>query len=99
VSKKSIEKAINDYVRSETKGTTFQTGWILCVSLAPQGGDDSGVDSYITVSSEGLPAHTQMGLLQVAEMDLRNLSFLGAMSRVYGMIFGEENDGNGGEPF
>jgi len=40
-----------------------------------------------------------MGLLQVAEMDLRNLSFLGAMSRVYGMIFGEENDGNGGEPF
>jgi hypothetical protein len=40
-----------------------------------------------------------MGLLQVAEMDLRNLSFLGAMSRVYGMIFGKEDDGDGGEPF
>jgi hypothetical protein len=98
VSKKSIETAINDYVRSETQGTTFQTGWILCVSLAPPNGEDNGVDSYITVSSDGLPAHTQMGLLQIAEMDMRNLSMLGALGKSIGFIFGGNDDDGEEEP-
>lgn len=95
MSKKSIETAINDYVRSEMKGATFQTGWILCVSLAPPSGDNGVVDSYMTISSEGLPAHTQLGLLQIAEWDMRNMSLMGAMGRTIGMIFEEEEDEEG----
>ena len=92
MSKKSIETAINDYVRSETKGATFQTGWILCVSLAPPTGDNNVSDSYMSVSSEGLPAHTQLGLLKIAEWDMRNMSMLGSLASSMGIILGRDDD-------
>ena len=92
MSKKSIETAINDYVRSETNGDTFQTGWIICVSLAPGSGEKLPVDSYMTISSDGLPAHTQLGLLKIGEMDLRNLSLLGAMGKVLSFALEEDDE-------
>jgi hypothetical protein len=99
VSKKNIETAINDYVRSETKGATFQTGWILCVSLAPPSGDNSAVDSYISISSDGLPSHSQLGLLKIAEWDMRNMSLMGVMGQTIGFIVEDDDDGDSGEPF
>jgi hypothetical protein len=76
VSKKSIENAINDYVRGETKGKSFPTGWVIVASLAPPAGDTGSGDSYLTLSSEGLPVHTQLGLLELAQADVKNMSLI-----------------------
>jgi len=35
-----------------------------------------------------------MGLLQIAEMDMRNLSILGALGKSIGFIFGGNDDGS-----
>jgi hypothetical protein len=77
VSKKNIEKSINDYVRMETGGKSFPTGWVLVASLAPPNGNTGSADSYLTLSSEGLPVHTQLGLLELAQTDVKNMSLLG----------------------
>jgi hypothetical protein len=77
VSKKNIEKSINDYVRMETGGKSFPTGWVLVASLAPPNGKTGSADSYLTLSSEGLPVHTQLGLLELAQTDVKNMSLLG----------------------
>ena len=53
----------------------------------------------MSISSEGLPAHTQLGLLQIAEWDMRNMSMLGAMGRTIGMIFEGDDDDDEGERF
>lgn len=95
LSKKNIEKALNDYVRAETEGATFPTGWVMVVSLAPPTGDNTLSDSYLNITSDGLPAHAQMGLLEIAKSDMHNISMLGTISRsILGTIFGgnEEND-------
>jgi hypothetical protein len=76
VSKKSIENSINDYVRGETKGKSFPTGWVIVASLAPPAGDTGSGDSYLTLSSEGLPVHTQLGLLELAQTDVKNMSLV-----------------------
>ena len=77
MSKKNIEKSINDYVRMESNGKSFPTGWVLVASLAPPNGNTGSVDSYLTLSSEGLPVHTQLGLLELAQTDVKNMSLLG----------------------
>lgn len=76
MSKKSIENAINDYVRGESKGKSFPTGWVIVASLAPPAGDTGSGDSYLTLSSEGLPVHTQLGLLELAQADVKNMSLI-----------------------
>ena len=81
LSKKELEKAINDYAKGLTKGETFPTGWVIVASLAPT--DSAGTsDSYVTITSEGLPMHSQIGLMQVAQNDVRNgmmISLVGGM--------------------
>jgi hypothetical protein len=84
VNKKSIEKALHDYVTKETGGKSFPTGWVLVASLAPPSGDVGAGDSYLTLSSEGLPVHTQMGLLQLAQNDARNMSLLSLITVFFG---------------
>ncbi len=79
MSKKNIEKSINDYVRMESGGKSFPTGWVLVASLAPPNGNTGSVDSYLTLSSEGLPVHTQLGLLELAQTDVKNMSLLGLL--------------------
>jgi hypothetical protein len=76
LSKKTIETAINDYVRRETNGKSFPTGWVIVASLAPPGGDTGRGDSYLTLSSDGLPTHTMMGLLELAQTDSKNMSLI-----------------------
>ena len=92
MSKKNLEKAINDYVHQLTEGETFPTGWILVASLAPPSGDNSVVDSYINITSDGLPAHTQMGLIEMARNDMRNVSMLGHAGTLLRGIFGGSDE-------
>lgn len=92
MSKKNLEKAINDYVAQETGNATFPTGWVMVVSLAPPTGDNTIADSYLNITSDGMPAHTQMGLLEIAQTDMRNTSLLGQMSFFVRGIFGGGNE-------
>ena len=84
MSKKNVETAINDYVQTQTGGKSFPTGWVRVISLVPPTGDNSRSDSYLTVSSEGLPLHAQMGLMEVAKSDVRNTSMLGMFAKFFG---------------
>ena len=93
MSKRNIEKSINDYVRMETSGKSFPTGWVLVASLAPPGGDVGAGDSYLTLSSDGLPVHTMMGLLELAQTDTRNISMLSIISSSIQQIFGKDSKG------
>jgi len=89
VNKKSIEKALHDYVTKETNGKSFPTGWVLVASLAPPSGDVGAGDSYLTLSSEGLPIHTHMGLLELAHTDAKNMSLLSLIT----IFLGKGKDG------
>jgi hypothetical protein len=80
VNKKTIERALSDYVRKETNGKSFPTGWVVVASLAPPSGNTGESDSYLTLSSDGLPVHTMMGLMELAQADARNMSMLSLMS-------------------
>lgn len=88
MNKKTIDRALNDYVRKETEGKSFVTGWVLVASLAPPNGDTGRSDSYLTLSSEGLPAHTQMGLMELAQSDMKNISMLSLIGQSLGTILG-----------
>jgi hypothetical protein len=92
LNKKSIEKALHDYVTKETGGKSFPTGWVLVASLAPPSGDTGRGDSYLTLSSDGLPVHTMMGLMELAQNDARNVSMLSVIAQSIEMLFGKDKD-------
>ena len=80
---KIIEQAIDDYVKAGGDGREFVTGWILVGAVASSSLDNIGHNGYITITSEGLPHHAQLGLLQVAQQDKQagaNLSAFYALS-------------------
>ena len=82
-------------MRKETNGKSFPTGWVVVASLAPPNGDTGQSDSYLTLSSDGLPVHTMMGLMELAQADARNMSMLSILSNSIKSIFG----GNDGEDY
>jgi hypothetical protein len=88
VNKKTIERALSDYVRKETNGKSFPTGWVVVASLAPPSGNTGESDSYLTLSSDGLPVHTMMGLMELAQSDIRNMSMLSILSQSIKNIMG-----------
>lgn len=80
---KYIEQAIDEYVKAGGDGREFVTGWILVGAVASSSLDNIGHNGYITITSEGLPHHAQLGLLQVAQQDKQagaNLSAFYALS-------------------
>jgi hypothetical protein len=92
MNKKSVDKALNDYVQKQTNGKSFVTGWVVVASLAPPSGNTGESDSYLTLSSDGLPVHTMMGLMELAQADARNMSMLSILSQSIRGIFGGNND-------
>ena len=91
MSKKELEKAINGYAKTLTKGDTFPTGWVVVASLAPA--EESGnADSYLTITSDGLPLHTQIGLMQIAQNDTRNAMMVSLVSGMVANMLGDEDD-------
>lgn len=95
MNKRTIERALSDYVRKETNGKSFPTGWVVVASLAPPSGNTGDSDSYLTLSSDGLPVHTMMGLMELAQSDIRNMSMLSLLSHsiknIMGGKHGEDN--------
>jgi hypothetical protein len=86
-----LNDSIVEYVRESNNGA-FVTGWVLSASLShPM---DDGADSYVTISSDGLPYHTQIGLLSVAISDANNIGLLSTMAGRLGFSFPEDDEGD-----
>lgn len=81
--KKGIEKSIDEYLKSSGDGS-FATGWVLVVSMSsPSYSQDDG-DGYLTIASDGLPHHVQVGLMTVALEDKRNIGFISTVQSYLG---------------
>lgn len=88
---KNIEEALDGYVKEGMDGA-FVTGWILVASVSSPSHDIGESDGYVTVTSEGLPHHAQVGLLQVAQNDKQSMSVLASLGGMLNDIYGEEED-------
>ena len=92
---KHIEQAIDNYVKAGGDGREFVTGWILVGAVASSSLDNIGHNGYITITSDGLPHHAQLGLLAVAQQDKQanaNLGAFYALSESLGDEDWEEDD-------
>ena len=68
--KTELEKQIEKYIRANADGAEIITGWVLSVSVKHPSMETS--DGYIVENSEGLPYHSQIGLLTAAIDEKRN---------------------------
>jgi hypothetical protein len=73
-----IDKAIDEYVKASMDGA-FPTGWVLVASVSSVVHDKYSSDGYTTITSDGLPHHVQLGLLQVAQFDKQSMSMIASM--------------------
>ena len=84
MSRKNLDESINDYIRKGNKNAPLVTGWVVVASLAPPSGNTGTVDSYVTIASDGLPIHSQVGLLEVSLADVKNLGLISLIGRFMG---------------
>jgi hypothetical protein len=76
--KDELESQIEKYVRSNADGKEIITGWVLSVSIKHPSANNS--DGYIVENSDGLPYHSQLGLL-VAALDEKKSAVLSQIIR------------------
>ena len=82
-------KALDDAVSAHLKESTgsdavFPTGWVLVSSVSSMSHDEENSDGYMTFTSDGLPYHSHVGLLEVAMEDRRNSGLLSAIQSAIG---------------
>jgi hypothetical protein len=83
-----IDEAVDAHVKESMDGA-FPTGWILVASVSSIQHDKLSSDGYTTITSDGLPHHVQLGLLQVAQFDKQSMSMIASLSS---MVSGDEDD-------
>lgn len=91
----AINEAIMNYVRNNGSDGVFVTGWVASVSMSSPFTDTGENDSYLTIASDGLPYHTQIGLLEVASNDAKNMGFLASIGSTLGnlgLAFGSDDE-------
>ena len=86
---KGIEKALDAYVDATNNVGAFVTGWFLVASLSSTAHDEGNQDAYVSLSSDGLPHHAQIGLLTVALDDKKNMTMIGALRE---MMYEDDDD-------
>jgi hypothetical protein len=77
-----IDDAINTHVKTNRSKSSIVTGWIVIASLSDVESADR--DGYIMQSSQSLPHHTQVGLLNMALDDKRNIGILSTLRSMMG---------------
>lgn len=87
----NIEKALDGYIKEGGGEDSFVTGWILVASMSSPSHDSGLTDGYVTVTSEGLPHHVQLGLLTVAMQDKQSIAMVGSMASLLSMEDDEED--------
>ena len=78
---KNIDKALDEYIKQGGDGG-FATGWILVASISSPTHEIGTSDGYVTVASDGLPHHAQLGLLKMALDDKAAQAMLASMSQI-----------------
>lgn len=76
---RGIDKALDEYIKNGSEDA-FVTGWIMVASISSPSHDIGSSDGYVTVTSDGLPHHAQLGLLQVAQQDKQSMSMVASMA-------------------
>ena len=77
-----IDNAINNHVKTNRTKGSIVTGWIVIASVSDV--ENADRDGYILQSSQSLPHHTQVGLLNMALDDKRNLGILATIKAMMG---------------
>jgi hypothetical protein len=77
-----IDDAINVHVKSNRSKSSIVTGWIMIASVSDV--ENADRDGYIMQSSSSLPHHTQVGLLNMALDDKRNIGILSTIRSFMG---------------
>ena len=71
-----LEDAIGEFVGSQDPGAIV-TGWVMSISVKHP--SMPGGDGYISLNSEGLPYHSQIGLLHAALEEKNTTILVGAL--------------------
>ena len=58
-----MDDAVTQYIKSKYGDSLMTTGWMLVVSTA-EGALKGAPNGFVMIHNEGLPQHTQLGLLQ-----------------------------------
>jgi len=77
-----IDDAINTHVKVNRTKSSIVTGWIMIASISDI--ENGERDGYILQSSPSLPHHTQVGLLNLALDDKRNLGIISTLRSMMG---------------
>ena len=77
-----IDDAITNHIKSNRTRTSIVTGWIVIASVSDIENEDR--DGYIMQASERLPHHTQLGLLNMALEDKKNMSMIATIKGLMG---------------
>ena len=78
----AIDQSISDHIKSNRTRTSIVTGWIVIASVSDIENEDR--DGYIMQASERLPHHTQLGLLNMALEDKKNMSMIATIKGLMG---------------
>tara|TARA_R110000868_G_scaffold107893_3_gene294923 strand:+ start:1152 stop:1418 length:267 start_codon:yes stop_codon:yes gene_type:complete len=78
----AIDDAINTHVKTNRSKSSIVTGWIVIASVSDV--ENAERDGYIMQASQSLPHHTQVGLLNMALDDKRNISLLSTFRSIMG---------------
>lgn len=87
---KGIDSAIDGYIK-DNSASAFITGWVVVASISSPEHDIGSEDGYVTITSEGLPHHSKLGLLTMANQDLQSMAIISAMSNIFA---GREDEGD-----
>jgi hypothetical protein len=77
-----IDHSISTHVKTNKDEGSIVTGWVLVASV--QHPESMSQDGYVVQSSASLPHHTQIGLLQMAIEDKRNISMMSTIRAMMG---------------
>lgn len=83
---RGLDNAIDAHVKNTNEDGVFVTGWMIVASLSSPSHDIGSSDGYITYTSDGMPHHSQIGLLNIALDDRRNVSMLSTISVAMGLL-------------
>lgn len=89
---RALDNAIDAHIKGTNEDGVFVTGWILVTSLSSPSHDATASDGYVTYTSDGLPHHAQIGLLQMAVDDRRNAGILGTLALAMGQAFDDDDE-------
>lgn len=85
-----LDDAIRAHVKESSGDDVITTGWVLVASASSLAYDSNGEDGYVTFASPGLPHHSQVGLLTIANDDKKNMALLASIGHAASMDFDED---------